>query len=271
MQRPFKTISIVTALLLSFGTAGNAELSPTPDGPDADPRVAHFHYSENQVYRINVGERLITYIHFPQGETVRSIGSGDTKSYQITRLQEGRVIAFKPEILNSDSNMTILTNRGKYNFYLVPATTEEERAKVPFRVTIYPNEKYGAASASSGWLHRVARSEPKPTSKVVNSNYSKSGKAGFVPTAVWDDGVHTYMQIPQDAELPGIFRVLPDGRELMVNTTVKPRGVIQVQGLSDHWTLRIEDTSICIRNDATYQDTREPIHPALLNRPADQR
>ena len=83
----------------------------------------------------------------------------------------------------------------------------------------------------------------------MNQNYSRSGKADFAPTAVWDDGVHTYMQIPQDAELPGIFRVLPDGRELMVNTTVKERGIIQVQGLSDLWTLRIEDTSICVRND----------------------
>lgn len=271
MQRPFKRISITTALLFSLGTAGFAEIVPTPDGQNADDRVTHFHYAENQVYRINVGERLITYIHFPQGETVRSIGSGDTESYQITRLQDGRVIAFKPEILNSDSNMTILTNRGKYNFYLVPATTEEERAKVPFRVTIYADTNHTGAAASSRWLDRIARSEPKPTGKFVNSNYSKSGKAGFVPTAIWDDGVHTYMQIPQDAELPGIFRVLPDGRELMVNTTVKPRGVIQVQGLSDLWTLRIEDTSICIRNDDTYQDNTPSVHPALLNRPADQR
>ena len=165
-----------------------------------------------------MGERLITYVHFPQGETVRSIGAGDTESFQITRLQEGRVIAFKPEILNSDSNLTVLTNRGTYNFYLVPAESAAERKRVPFRVTFYNKNNSGGTTTRRG---TVARSEPKPTGRFVNQNYSRSGKAEFAPTAVWDDGVHTYMQIPQDAELPGIFRVLPDGRELMVNTTVK--------------------------------------------------
>ena len=246
MQRCFKALTATAATVLAFSTPLLAEITPTPDGKNADHRITHFHYVENQVYRIPVGERLITYVHFPQGETVRSIGAGDTESFQITRLQEGRVIAFKPEILNSDSNLTVLTNRGTYNFYLVPAENTAERKRVPFRVTFYSKNNRSGTTTRRG---TVARSEPKPTGRFVNQNYSRSGKAEFAPTAVWDDGVHTYMQIPQDAELPGIFRVLPDGRELMVNTTVKERGIIQVQGLSDLWSLRIEDTSICVRND----------------------
>ncbi|WP_298855554.1 TrbG/VirB9 family P-type conjugative transfer protein [uncultured Ruegeria sp.] len=245
MQRTLKTLTTATAAVLALSMPVLAEITPTPDGKNADHRITHFHYVENQVYRIPVGERLITYVHFPQGETVRSIGAGDTESFQITRLQEGRVIAFKPEILNSDSNLTVLTNRGSYNFYLVPAETTAERKNVPFRVTFYSNNKGGTTTTRG----KVARGEPKPTGRFVNQNYSRSSKADFAPTAVWDDGVHTYMQIPQDEELPGIFRVLPDGRELMVNTTVKERGIIQVQGLSDLWTLRIEDDSICVRND----------------------
>jgi type IV secretion system protein VirB9 len=248
MQRTLKTLTTATAAVLALSMPVLAEIEPTPDGAKADHRVTHFHYAENQVYRVPVGERLITYVHFPQGETVRSIGAGDTESFQITRLQEGRVIAFKPEILNSDSNLTVLTNRGTYNVYLVPAKTAMERKKVPFRVTFYADQRHSNGEAAHG-RGKVARSEPKPTGRFVNQNYSRSGKADFAPSAVWDDGVHTYMQIPQDAELPGIFRVLPDGRELMVNTTVKERGIIQVQGLSDLWTLRIEDTSICVRND----------------------
>ncbi|WP_300074070.1 TrbG/VirB9 family P-type conjugative transfer protein [uncultured Ruegeria sp.] len=241
-----KAIALLLTLTFSLASQAFAEIQPRPDGKNADPRVTHFHYAEHQVYRINVGERLITYVHFPEGETVRSIGAGDTESYQITRLQEGRVIAFKPEVMNSDSNMTVLTNRGTYNFYLVPT---EERSNVPFRVTFYTDPKHGRATATRG-RNSVVGAAPKPTGQFINQNYARSGTADFAPTAVWDDGVHTYMQIPQDAELPGVFRVLPDGREMMVNTTMKPRGILQVHGTADLWTLRIEDTAICIRNDA---------------------
>lgn len=237
----------ITAALLTLCTSSPsvAEIIPKPDGTGGDARITHFHYKENQVYRIFVAERLITYVHFPPGEVVRSLGSGDTESYQITRLQGGRVIAFKPEILNSDTNLTVLTNRGIYNFSLTPT---ESRARVPFRVTFYTNPNHSKSSPSSR-VGSVSASALKSTGRVVNKNYSKSGSAKFSPRAVWDDGVHTYMQIPENAELPGIFRVLPDGREQLVNTTTKARGVIQIHGLSELWSVRIEDEAICIRND----------------------
>lgn len=240
----------LTALLaLVPATASFAELLPNPDGTGGDARVTHFHYKENQVYRINVAERITTFVHFPAGEVVRTIGNGDDVSFQVTRLLSGTAIQIKPQHI-TDANLTVLTNRGTYNFYLTPS---RDRGTTPFRVTIYGDENH-SNEPQSRRRGSVAGTEARPTGHVVNTSYTRSGTAPFEPRAVWDDGVHTYMQIPEHAELPGIFRVLPDGQEQIVNTTTKPNGVIQVHGLSNIWSVRIEEEAICIRNEGYVGD-----------------
>ena len=52
MQRSFKTLTATAAAVLAFSTPLLAEITPTPDGKNADHRITHFHYVENQVYRI---------------------------------------------------------------------------------------------------------------------------------------------------------------------------------------------------------------------------
>lgn len=54
----------------------------------------------------------------------------------------------------------------------------------------------------------------------INTAYVKRGNLELAPTAMWDNGLFTYLQY-NAKELPSVYKVMPDGTEALVNTHIE--------------------------------------------------
>jgi len=101
--------------------------------------------------------------------------------------------------------MTVITNTRIYNFELVPLSfpTPDMAYMVQFS---YPSPPSAQTAARKD--RAAARRE---------SHYRLSGETVLRPTAVSDDGEHTYISWPPDRPIPATFQIGDDGTERLVN------------------------------------------------------
>lgn len=229
-----KTIALGVALLAAFPAPSHADQRPVP--LPADGRIKQFVYNEHTVYRLDMHTNFISTVQFGKNEVVESIQVGDSASWQIIRLKRGDVISIKP--LNSDAvtNMTVYTDRRVYTFELrAHRGTAGHRENHNFRTTFrYPT---GVVSEFGNPTSRRGR----------NFDYYVAGNASFAPVEVYDNGKQTIFTFPENAPLPGVFRVGNGGKEYIVNSRAAGNQLI-VDGVHDQWTVRIGEDAICVSN-----------------------
>jgi type IV secretion system protein VirB9 len=88
--------------------------------------------------------------------------------------------------------------------------------------------------------------------RIANSSYSLaigSRSEDIVPTAVFDDGVFTYLRLPGNREIPAVFHVAADGQETLTNTRMES-DLLVVDRVSRTMRLRLGDQVISVINEA---------------------
>ncbi|WP_299048873.1 TrbG/VirB9 family P-type conjugative transfer protein [uncultured Tateyamaria sp.] len=199
-----------------------------PRGGPNDNRVRVATYQEGQVYRLNVSLTHVTTIEFGEGESIRSIISGDTEGFEIDGVPGGQAFAIKPLARGVRTNVTVYTNRRSYYFNVTEASTPTFYV-VQFR---YPEDEQQPTNV-------IAQAAP-------NYNYGASERLDFTPARVWDDGTFTYFEFARNAPVPAIFRYA-NGRERTANTQAVENGVIRVSGVHGQWVLRLGEDVVCIQ------------------------
>jgi type IV secretory pathway VirB9-like protein len=64
----------------------------------------------------------------------------------------------------------------------------------------------------------IAGSQPAIAQPVASaSNYKVSGAIPLRPERIWDDGARTYLVWRSDVELPAVFSIGSDGREVLTD------------------------------------------------------
>lgn len=201
-----KILAAAFLLLVASTMPVFAEQQPIP--LPADSRIKQFVYNENTVYRLDMHTSFISTVQFGKNEVVESIQVGDSASWQIIRLKRGDVISIKPLNADAVTNMTVYTDRRVYTFELRAHRGKAgNRQNHNFRTTFqYPTgvvSEFGNATSS-----RRGR----------NFDYYVAGKSEFAPVEVFDNGKQTFFTFPENAPLPGIFRVGKGGSEYVVNS-----------------------------------------------------
>ena len=229
-------IAALTLLILAIGP-GTSHADQRPVPLPADGRIKTFVYNEHTVYRLDMHTNFISTVQFGKNEVVESIQVGDSASWQIIRLKRGDVISIKP--LNDDAitNMTVYTDRRVYSFELrAHRGRAGHRQNHNFRTTFrYPTDtvsEFGAATGSRG---------------AKNFDYFVAGEQPFPPIEVSDNGKQTFFRFPENAPLPGVFRVGDKGREFLVNSRTAGSTII-VDGVHKLWTVRIGEDALCVSN-----------------------
>ncbi|MGR3622393.1 TrbG/VirB9 family P-type conjugative transfer protein [Pseudophaeobacter sp.] len=229
------------ALLLFANLVSPALAAGTPTAGIRDIRIRNAVYDPDQVFIIETDLRFSTTIHFSRGERFEAVIAGDTESFEITPITDlGNVISIKPHVSRAITNMTVITNRRTYSFELREGHIKGPTGRfyeVRFR---YPEEARRTA----------ARNSPKGFQPPKSHTYKIAGDGDFRPTSVYDDGRYTYFLFPEGLRQPAIFKADAQGRERTVNWT-QQGNTVRVLGLNDYWTLRIDDTALCIARDAT--------------------
>lgn len=200
----------------------------------SDPRIRHYVYNENAVYRLELYLKSVTALQFASGEEVQAILIGDSASWEVVKLKSGNVVSVKPIVEAGDTNMTIYTDKRVYSFDLHSAGAAKAGAPNVFRsVFTYPADKKRTPTA------------PAPDAAPINTDYMVAGAAAFRPAWVQDNGRQTTFYLPKNSPRPAIFKVGADRKEELINSRTNGDQVI-VDGTSNYWVLRIGNEVVCV-------------------------
>ena len=166
---------------------------------------------------------------------------GDTSRWRVTPVLGARartMLKIKPVDAGLETNMHVLTNRREYAFALV--STRERY--VPFLSFRYPEDAEPGVGGWSDYRRAVVRqaevagtaAEPVASAADLDFRYEVDAcrRCRFAPSRVYNDGVSTYIAMPDGygGELPA-FAILDGGERHVANTRWRPRNVLQVDAV----------------------------------------
>lgn len=229
-------LSILTSLCLP--ALSHAEI--TPQRTNYDSRIQTVTYNPDDVVRIRIKAGVSTQIQVEPGEFITQpdagMGLGDPLAWNVS--VRGNNIFLRPIAEEPDTNISLVTNKRTYALSL-------------------ESVKKGQTPA---WLVRFAYPTPpksvfssKPplpcmTTGHINWSYQKKGDLTVAPVAAWDDGRFTCMRFPASSDLPVVYRVLPDGKEALVNSHME-NDVMVVHETSHEFRVRLGDMVAGVKSD----------------------
>lgn len=254
VQARFIKALLVTAFALVPLVAQAVEV---PTGGKLDSRIRFVKYEPHNVVKILGHYGYSTHIQFAKGEKVINVALGDSSAWDVAPIRNH--IFLKPTREGAATNMTVITSRHVYNFYLEAqkATTSQDNDDQFFQVSFrYPDQQ--AAKAKK--LAKLYRQKQKKidTKRLLdttvhnprNWDYVGCGDKAVTPNLVWDDGIFTYMKFDANRRMPAIFVVDGadgSGGESLVNSHVEG-GVIVIHRTAKKFVLRRGNLVACVKN-----------------------
>lgn len=216
----------VALLLLLAPMAAQAQIRPQPG--TGDPHIQTVDYRPEQVVLLEAAPGYQVTIELASDEHVENVALGDSGAWQVTANRRGDRIFIKPVRGDASTNMLVVTDTRTYNFQLSalyqpgPATAWS----VKFR---YPALTTDAGAGNT------------PAEKVVG-RYKVRGSAELRPSGIHDDGVHTYVEWPEDRALPAIYAINDHGKETLINGMMRD-GRVVIDSIQDKLVFRIDRRS----------------------------
>lgn len=227
-----KRLLISMACVIPF-TCALAQNNPTP--LKEDMRIKQVLFRDNDVVPVHGIPFTTTQIQFADKEEILDIEGGDTAAWMVTYHPElSNIVFVKPTLFDSNTNMTVVTNKHAYYFHLLSSKSLNQDKEQPTYALkfAYTEAKPKPAKA----LRRATKTTPLP--KVVNAAYRFSGSPQLVPRHVFDDGRFTYFELTNNGAVPAIFAVDDaSGKESTVNIRREGKYLV-VQRLAPQFTLR---------------------------------
>ena len=81
----------------------------------------------------------------------------------------------------------------------------------------------------------------------LNYRYYGKGDKAIAPTTIWDDGRFTYIQYADNRDLPAIYKVNPDGSEMLLNSHME-EDVIVVHETAPKLIIRLGESVLGVEN-----------------------
>lgn len=221
------------SLALLFVTV-SLQAQNIPTAMPTDSRIKKVLYQDNNVVPIQGMTFTTTQIQFDDNEQVLDIEGGDSAAWMVTYHPElPNMLFVKPTLFNSNTNMTVITNRHAYYFHL----TSNKKLEKNQNQSIYALKFVYPTPVKSLIKSKVSPSTVSQP-KVVNAAYRFSGSPRLVPLHVFDDGQFTYFEFSTSGALPAIFAVDDkSGKEATVNTRHLGKYLV-VQRLAPQFTLK---------------------------------
>jgi type IV secretion system protein VirB9 len=235
------TLGLLAAL---SRTAAWAETVPVKGALDS--RIREAAYDRNEVYKLR---GLIGYqidLEFEPGETFIGLGAGDMEALSFVG-QENHLF-LKPKAAKVATNLTVLTSRRHYHIDYTalsqrPANDDEVIYALRFTYASTP-EKF-AADAAAQQLDSQLQSASNTRTR--NTDYWYCGERALRPVAASDDGVHTRLTFPANADLPAIFVRNEDESESLLNFSIDAGAVI-IHRVAQRFILRRGKLTGCVVN-----------------------
>lgn len=236
--------------------ANNAIAAQFPHYLGTEKKFRSYIYNPNDVYRYVGHYTYQGFVEFEEGETVGTISMGNPSLWLFETL--GNRLFLKPVGEdNSETNMTVITNRRVYHFELMAKEAKGITDKDLIFVAkfVYPDEK----DKNLVSFPKIPQSDEPDLRDLspYNFNYQYTGDPAIAPTKVFDNGEFTYFQFAKkNAEIPAIFSVDSEGFESLVNFRAAGSYII-VERVAAQFTLRNGDEIVCVYNMTLYTNSKE--------------
>jgi len=259
---------ILAIILLSVLFCQAATASQLPRYLGTEKKFRSYVYNPNDVYRYLGHYTYQGFIEFESGETVATISMGDPSLWLFEHL--GNRLFLKPVGEdNSQTNMTVITNKRIYHFELTAKEAKSINDKDLIFVAkfVYPDEK---DKNIIEFPKAIPSDEPDLRDlSMFNFKYQYTGETSIAPIKVFDNGEFTYFQFPRrNAEIPAIFSVDAAGFESLINFRATGDFII-VEKVGPQFTLRSGSDVVCVYNTNMYTNGRvvDPYKPKSKDTP----
>jgi type IV secretion system protein VirB9 len=209
-----------------------------PRALTTDPRIKVVRYQPNNVIEIQANTFTATHVIFSEEEVIQTIQNGDLGAWTVTVQKDlPNMLFLKPTLVDSNTNMTVITNQRTYYFHL-KSHPEANTAQSSIYALhfIYPRPALPLLNLSHNKKQDALNISPH--AKQNNWDYSFHGARLIMPLHIFDDGQFTYMQLRPGQPVPAIFAVdNPAGKESVVNYR-REKDYLIVQQIAPQFTLR---------------------------------
>ncbi|NGM80174.1 TrbG/VirB9 family P-type conjugative transfer protein [Burkholderia multivorans] len=240
-------------------------------GYRGDSRVRQVLYDEDEVVQVMTQRGAGTQIVLGAGEHIERVGMGDSgevegcgrapgadradapaPDWKISACKGDSDIFLKPGSHAHNTNLIVRTDRHNYAFDLVvlpPTQTGSEDAM--YRVTFSYRDELAAHNAARNERHLIAQREAAPAARrnLAYTMQAVPGSGDIVPSAMWDDGLFTYVEIPGNRKIPSVFRVAEDGSEHVPDRHMEG-DLIVLHEVARRWVLRLGNEAVELWNNA---------------------
>lgn len=215
----------------------------------SDSRIEVVVYAPYNVIPVYGTTFTTTQITFSKNEYIKNVQNGDLGAWTSSISKDIPNMMFvKPTIYNSNTNMTVVTNKHTYYFHLKSNKQGVNNQKnTTYAIHfIYPDEQRSRVERAIAFRERQKQAELSAARNPsdYNWNYSFHGCRRIVPMHVFDDGKFTYLQLQPGQPVPAVFAVMTrSGKESVVNYRLDGRYLV-VQQIAPQLTLRVGQNQV---------------------------
>ena len=232
-------------LIMLFILGSNVFAEQKPRSLTTDNRIKTVSFSENNVYPIYGNYGYSTHVRLAANETILKVDIGDSDGWVITPADNN---LFVKNIIESDTNMSVVTDKHNYVFSLKTVTS-------PGQLTYQLNFSYPEEKKAQERLADLNKKSLSQSLKDINPsdvnwkyNYAPASGKDLAPLSAFDDGKFTYFKFSDKKSLPAIFSVDESGNESLVNYT-KDGDYIVLHRTDKRYHLRLGDKAIAVFNE----------------------
>jgi type IV secretion system protein VirB9 len=186
-------------------------------------RVRMIDYESGHVVPLQVAPGFQLMVELAPDERIENVAIGDSGAWQATPNKRGDRLFVKPIQAGMATNMVVVTDARVYAFELTPLSAPQ--SDMPFSVRF----RYHAAAPA-----------PPAVDAEPSGRYKLGGNASLRPSGMHDDGVHTYIEWPEDRALPAIYAIDDNGKETLVNGMMRD-GRMVIDSVQPRLVFRIDD------------------------------
>jgi len=252
-------------LMLSLALAGPALALETPRSSRLDHRVRYVNYNAADVIQLDAVIGVATHIVLAPDERYVYHVFGDSQAYAFT--YKDNHLFFKPTAEDANTNLIVVTDQRDYSFRL--SYSDSRSAPALYKLVIrYPDveARKRDQAAQKAAVQRSLQTVEGPVNWLA---YTRSGDAAIAPVHAWDDGRQTWLQFAPGEDIPAVYRVTPDGQEVITNFHMADDRTMVLHRTSALWHLRLGNLVLAIHNE-TFGATPPPAHTGTTS-PAVQR
>jgi len=243
------------ALLLYLSVPISALALENPRSSRLDHRVRYVNYNPADVIQLDAVIGVATHIVLEPGENYLYHVFGDSQAYAFT--YKNNHLFFKPTAEDADTNLIVITDRRDYSFRL--SYSDNRSSPALYKLVVRYPEVEARQRTRAAQKAAVERALRAASSSVNWQAYTRSGHAAIAPVHAWDDGRQTWLQFAPEADIPTVYRVTPDGQEVITNHHMADERTMVLHRTSARWHLRLGDQVLAIHN-AAYGSTPVPAH-----------